>query len=133
MELEKPDLCAPAPDGRRLELRAARCGTCHGLSFPKTDYGCPLCGAPAEAVAEERLDGRATLLSFATIHTKLAPTLSPPLTVGEAEIAPGIIEEVELTGGEGLTVGMVIEAVAHEVERGGEPVIAIRFAPVAGA
>ena len=65
MELEKPDLCALAPGGKTLRLRASRCADCGGLSFPPAPYGCPACGAAPDRVAEELLSGRARLLGRA--------------------------------------------------------------------
>ncbi|MEC9435544.1 MAG: zinc ribbon domain-containing protein [Pseudomonadota bacterium] len=130
--LEKPDLCALAEDGRTLSLRASRCAACDGLSFPPAPYGCPLCGAAPDRVAEERLSGRARLLEFITIHTRVAPGLRPPLVVGEAEIAPGIIEEIELGVPEDrLALGMEVQAVPARIERDDVESLAIRFVPVA--
>jgi uncharacterized protein len=133
MEIDKADLYKRSPDGRCLRLRAMRCAQCDGLSFPLTHYGCPICAAPAERCAEEELSGRATLLSFITIHAKLAPGIEPPIVVGEAELAPGLIEEVMLGVDERLlAAGMSIEAVAQEVEVKGKSVVTCRFVPVEG-
>jgi len=134
MELEKPDLYHLSEDGRALVLRAGRCGSCDGLSFPLTRYGCPLCGAEPEHVAEELLDGRARLLTFLTLHTKLTPTLPVPLVVGEAEIAPGIICEIMLDGAEDqYHDDMLVRAMPVTIEKGDAQVIACRFAPEGGA
>jgi len=128
--LEKPDLYRLAEGGRTLELRFARCTACDAPSFPHSPYGCPRCGAPADALREEFRDGRATLLGFVTLHARLAPGIEPPQVVGEAEIAPGLIEEVMLAGDEtDFTDGMAIRAIPHEVQREGGAVIACRFAP----
>lgn len=133
MDLEKPDLYSVSPDGRTLILRAGRCADCGGLSFPLTRYGCPKCGAEPEAVSEEALDGTATLLTFLTLHTKLTPTLPVPLVVGEAEIAPGMIEEIMLLGDEDqYRDGMTVRAVPVEITKGDATVIACRFAPAEG-
>ncbi|WP_375176217.1 Zn-ribbon domain-containing OB-fold protein [Pseudooceanicola sp.] len=131
MELEKPDLYTLSPDGRTLSLRAGRCARCGELSFPLTRYGCPKCGAEPEHVSEEAMDGRAKLLTFLTLHTKLTPSLQVPLVVGEAEIAPGMIEEVMLLGDEDQYEDeMMLQAVPVEIAKGEERVIACRFAPV---
>ena len=133
MELEKPDLCRLSEDGRTLRLRASRCGACGGLSFPTAPYGCPLCGAAPERVAEEALSGRATLLEFITIHTRVAPGLKPPVVVGEAEIAPGIVEEIQLGVEEDrLSLGMEVQAVPVEIETEAGPRLAVRFVPAEG-
>lgn len=130
MELEKPDLYRVSEDGRTLVLRAGRCDDCGELSFPLTGYGCPRCGAEPEKVHEEAMDGRATLLTFLTIHTKLVPTLMPPLVVGEAEIAPGLIDEIMLAGTEDqYKDGMTLQAIPVEIDKGDTTVIACRFAP----
>jgi uncharacterized protein len=130
VRLEKPDLYRLAPDGRTLRLRGARCRNCDGLSFPVVNYGCPLCGAPPEACNEEELGGEATLLEFITIHGKVAPGVNPPIVVGEAEIASGIVEEIELGVSEDqLRLGMTIQAVPVEIARGDERVVACRFVP----
>ena len=133
MDLEKPDLYRVAPDGRTLILKGARCAACGALSFPLTQYGCPKCGAEATQVSEEALDGRARLLTFLTLHTKLTPTLPVPLVVGEAEIAPGMIEEVMLAGSEErYHDDMIVQAVPVQITKGDKTVIACRFTPVEG-
>lgn len=132
MELEKPDLCALAPGGATLQLRASRCAACAGLSFPPAPYGCPLCGAAPDRIAEERLSGRARLLEFVTIHTRIAPGLRPPVVVGEAEIAPGLYEEIEIGVPEDrLTLNMELQAIPVAIERDDVSSLAIRFVPVA--
>ncbi len=132
-ELEKPDLYTLADDGRRLHLIMGHCGQCTKRHFPKTGYGCPECGAAPEHVKTEHGDGRATLLTFITLHAKLVPTLEVPCAVGEAQIAEGMIEEVMLLGeAEHYRDGMAIQAVAHEVTRGERRVLACRFAPAEG-
>lgn len=130
LRLEKPDLYRLASDGRSLRLLGARCGSCGGLSFPAVNYGCPLCGAPGESCIEEELSGEATLLEFITIHGTVVPGVNPPIVVGEAEIAPGIVEEIELGVHEDqLRLGMMIQAVPVEIDRSDETVIACRFVP----
>jgi hypothetical protein len=100
------------------------------LSFPAVNYGCPLCGAVPEACVEEELSGEATLLEFITIHGEVAPGVNPPIVVGEAEIAPGIVEEIELGVPEDrLQLGMTVQAAPVEIARGEETVIACRFMP----
>ena len=85
-------------------------------------------------MAETELDGRATLLEFITIHTRIAPGLRPPVVIGEAEIAPGLIEEVELgVPEEALTRGMTLQAVPREIELDDGPALAIRFVPAEDA
>lgn len=130
MTLEKPDLYDFAPEGTRLVLRAGRCSDCGALSFPFPVYGCSKCGTDASAVKEEMLDARAPLLSFATVHVALVPGLSPPVTVGEIEVLPGQIEEIMIDAPEeALSVGMMVQAVARDVERNGQTVTACRFVP----
>lgn len=130
MELEKPDLCRLSEDGRTLRLKASRCGACGGLSFPPAPYGCPRCGAAPERLSEEALPGRAKLLEFITIHTRIAPGLKPPVVVGEAEIAPGLVQEIELGVPEDrLSLGMEVQAVPVEIEKDGAHLAAIRFVP----
>jgi uncharacterized OB-fold protein len=133
MDLEKPDLYTLSEDGRTLRLRGGRCAACGELSFPLTRYGCPKCGAEPEHVREEAMDGRARLLTFLTLHGKLTPTLPVPLVVGEAEIAPGMIEEIMLDGEEGrYRDDMMLQAVPVEITKGETTVIACRFAPAEG-
>ncbi|MCA0873562.1 hypothetical protein LCL97_22245 [Seohaeicola saemankumensis] len=138
MELEKADLCAigagQGANGPVLTLRAGMCGACRQLHFPITAYGCPRCGAEPGRVAEQALDGRATLLSFATIHSRLSPLITPPCVVGEAEIAPGLIEEIMLAGEESQYAdGMAVRAVGVEITRGDTAVLACRFEPAEDA
>lgn len=79
------------------------------------------------------MDGKARLLTFLTLHTKLTPTLPVPLVVGEAEIAPGMIEEIMLVGEEDqYRDDMMVQAVPVEITKGDTTVIACRFAPVEG-
>ena len=133
MELEKPDLYRLSEDGRTLVLRAGRCAACKELSFPLTRYGCPKCGAEPDQVSEEVMDGRAQLLTFLTIHTKLIPGMTPPVVVGEAEIAPGMIEEIMLDGTEEhYSDGMMLQAVPVEITKGEATMIACRFVPAEG-
>ena len=133
MDLEKPDLYSVAKDGRTLVLRAGRCGKCHELSFPLTGYGCPKCGAEPEHVTEEAMEGRARLLTFLTLHSKLTPSLPVPLVVGEAELAPGMIHEIMLQGDEDqYQDDMMVQAVPVEITKGDQTVIACRFAPAEG-
>ena len=133
MNLEKPDLYTLSDNGRTLVLRGGPCGQCGELSFPLTLYGCPRCGAEPEQVTEEAMDGTARLLTFLTLHTKLTPTLPVPLVVGEAEIAPGMIEEIMLVGDEDQYADdMMVQAVPVEITKGDTKVIACRFAPVEG-
>ncbi|MGR3452640.1 Zn-ribbon domain-containing OB-fold protein [Pseudooceanicola sp.] len=128
--LEKPDLYELDGDGPALNLLFGRCAACDRLHFPRTRYGCPRCGARPEQVQSEPRPGRATLLTFITLHAKLAPGAVPPCVVGEAEIAPGTIEEIMLSGTEeAYRDGMTVVARAEAVERGGETVLACRFAP----
>ncbi|MCC5969201.1 MAG: hypothetical protein JJU15_04575 [Pararhodobacter sp.] len=130
MKLCKPDLYKLSDDGRTMLLRAARCSRCGGLSFPAANYGCPLCGAGPECCSEEALSGEARLLEFITIHGKVAPGITPPIVVGEAELAPGIIEEIELAvPEEALTLDMIVQAVPIPIERDEESVLACRFIP----
>lgn len=134
MKLEKPDLYTLAEDGKTLVLRGCRCTRCDALSFPLTAYGCPACGADADAVREEPMPGSAKLLTFITIHQKLTPTITPPCVVGEAELANGTIQEIMLDGDETrFSDDMMVQAVPVQVTRGDETVIACRFAPLKGA
>lgn len=131
MKLEKPDLYRTVEAGDRLELRASRCGQCGRLSFPKIKYGCHVCGAEPSFSTEEALEGRARLLSFATLHAPLAPGLQVPLVVGEVEIADGIIEEVVIGCEEQhLKAGMLVQARPVAISRDGEQQIACRFMPL---
>ncbi|WP_121062386.1 zinc ribbon domain-containing protein [Chachezhania antarctica] len=128
--LEKPDLYEIDGTGPALKLIFGQCAACKEQHFPHTGYGCPRCGARPEQVTPEARDGRATLLTFITLHAKLAPGITPPCVVAEAEIAPGMIEEVMLSGSAAqYRDGMTIVARAEEVERNGETVLACRFAP----
>lgn len=133
MELEKPDLYRLADDPRRLTLRAGRCTDCGALIFPLSPYGCTACGADPSGLREEPMSGRAQLLTFITIHQKLAPGLTPPCVVGEARLANGEIHEIMLAGaGDLYADDMEVEAVATEITRGDTALIACRFAPVEG-
>lgn len=130
MKLEKPNLYELKENGPELMLIAAECKKCRSLVYPKTPFGCPSCGADGDAMKETLLDGRVTLLSFATMHAKLAPTIAPPCVVGDVEIAPGLLCEVMLQGNaDQYEIGMTVNAVGIEVEREGETFLACRFIP----
>lgn len=132
--LEKPDLYELKDGGPELNLIFGRCAACGEIHFPVSGYGCSKCGAPAEKVSKELQAGRAKLLNFITIHAKLTPHLDVPCLVGEAEIAPGIIQEVMLDGKEEQFADeMQIRAIAKEVTRNGEAMLACRFVPRAEA
>lgn len=134
MQLEKPDLYTLGPDGQGLSLRADRCEACGTLNFPRSPYGCPACGAETGSLREEAMPGRAELLTFITIHQRLAPGIEPPCVVGEARLANGSIQEVMLEGAEDRFADeMAIEAVPVTVTRDGAELIACRFAPAAEA
>lgn len=129
--LEKPDLCALSEDQERLELRAARCAACGGLSFPVVNYGCPICGAVPDQTGEQRLSGRVKLLEFITIHGQIAPGVVPPIVVGEAELAPGLIEEIAIGVDEAqLSLGMVLQAMPVVLQTARGDRIACRFFPL---
>jgi hypothetical protein len=70
------------------------------------------------------------LLSFITLRAKLAPELEPPLIVGEAEIADGIVQEIIIAADEAeLMPGMVLQAKPFPVQRENGTVISCRFTP----
>ena len=130
MKLCKPDLYRLSEDGLTMLLRAARCGQCGELSFPFVNFGCPLCGASSENCAEETLSGEARLLEFITIHGQVMPSITPPIIVGEAELAPGVIEEIELAVPEdALALDMIVQAVPIPIQHGEETVLTCRFKP----
>ncbi|MDF1855141.1 hypothetical protein [Pseudooceanicola sp.] len=130
MELEKPDLFSLSSDGGLLDLRGGRCGACGDLNFPFGPYGCTACGAEPDRMSEEVMPGRAQLLTFITIHQKLAPGIVPPCVVGEARLANGSIQEVMLHGAEDqYRDEMMLQAIPVETKRGEDVVIACRFAP----
>ncbi len=132
MDLEKPDLYRLSADGARVRLIVSRCSDCEGLMFPKAIYGCRCCGAAQERTREDELTGEATLISCVTVYQKLAPDLEPPFVVGEAEIAPGMVEEIMIDADEdALEVGAALVAVPRTVTRGGKDVVACRFVPAA--
>lgn len=130
LDLEKPTLYEREGQGPNLNLIFGQCAACNQLHFPKTGYGCPRCGARPELVSAITRPGRATLLSFVTLHARLTPTLAVPCVVGEAEIAPGLIDEIMLSGAaEQYHDGMTITAQAEQIERNGKTVLVCRFTP----
>lgn len=83
-------------DGRPSTLQAARCGHCHGYSYPANVPGCRHCGAPAEALDAVDCMGPVPLRNVITVHAPLAPGLAVPAIIGEVELCPGLVEEVRI-------------------------------------
>lgn len=127
--LEKPTLYRLAPDGRSLRLLAARCRPCGSLSYPAGVYGCRRCGADESQLDPAELSGVGILKNFVTIHRDVMPGFPAPAIVGEVEIAPDLVEEVQLleTDESTLARGIAVRAVAVEIERDGRTVIGCRF------
>lgn len=68
------------------------------------------------------------LRNFITIHGDVAPGLTPPVVVGEVELAPGVIEEVLIAVADEsqLTLGMPMEAIGADP---GDDQRGLRFRP----
>ena len=96
------------------EKLLAHCTGCGAYTFPANAYGCRHCGSvQIEAVA---LPQTPVLRNFITIHGDVAPGLTPPLVVGEVELAPGVVEEALLavTDESLLRLGMPLEMLITE-------------------
>jgi uncharacterized OB-fold protein len=111
-----PTLYRLGDDGEP-RLLFGRCGACELLTFPANAYGCSRCGAAVSTPVEREAAG--VLLAAVTLHADLVAGLPAPQVVGEVEIAPGIVEEVLIEGGDGLlSPGMTMIGVAHPLEDG---------------
>ena len=86
-------LCAPTGADSALALWLKCCPACQGLAFPPTLPACAACGHSLEGVPSVPAEGPYFLREFVTIHVPLVDGVKPPMTVGDIEIAPGVIRQ----------------------------------------
>lgn len=110
-----------SPEGRPLALQAARCGNCHGYSYPANVPGCRHCGAPPEALDTVDCMRAVPLRNVVTVYAPLAPGLAVPAIIGEVELCPGLIEEVRIDAEDEHAVppGTPVQPVWIDDEQGG--------------
>lgn len=85
-------------------------------------YGCPACGAPADAVAESSSTGHGRLAGFATVHAALSPERPTPFVVGNVKLDDGpfltvvldVAKEAELEIGQPMVARPVERTVGQE-------------------
>jgi uncharacterized OB-fold protein len=118
----------PAWGMAHLPTLLAHCKLCGTYTFPPNAYGCRECGADGEHLARVPSPATPVLRNFITLHGDVAPGLTPPVVVGEVELAPGVVEEVLIAVADEslLALGMPMEAIGadpHDDQRG------LRFRP----
>jgi uncharacterized OB-fold protein len=106
----------PAWGVAHLPELLAHCRLCGTYTFPPNAYGCRACGADTTQLARVPMPGTPRLRNFVTIHDDVAPGLTPPVVVGEVELAPGVVEEALIAVGDEsqLQLGMAMEAVGAD-------------------
>jgi uncharacterized OB-fold protein len=81
----------PAWGVDHLPTLLAHCRQCGTYTFPSNAWGCRECGAGT--LDEVPMPQTPVLRNFITLHGDVVPGLTPPVVVGEVEIAPGVVEE----------------------------------------
>jgi len=106
--------------GHGQALKLAHCKHCGAYSFPADSYGCRVCGSYAAELEESDLPGSPVLVNFVTMHAELSADLDVPCVIGEAQLAPGVIEEaiIDVDDEEQLQIGMALEPVAATLKSG---------------
>lgn len=70
-----------------------QCPACQNLTFPPTLPTCAVCGQSLDEVSTKATEGPYLLREFVTIHVPLVEGIVPPMTVGDIEIAPGVVRQ----------------------------------------
>ena len=111
-----------------LPTLLAHCRQCGTYTFPPNAWGCRGCGAGNAILDKVPMPATPVLRNFITIHGDVAPGLTPPVVVGEVEIAPGVIEEalIAVDDEAKLTLDMPMEAIGADPA---EPGRGLRFRP----
>lgn len=117
----------PAWGVDHLPTLLAHCRQCGTYTFPSNAWGCRQCGA--DTLAKVPMPQTPVLRNFITLHGDVVPGLTPPVVVGEVEIAPGVVEEalIAVAGESQLTLDMPMEAIGADpadTQRG------LRFRPL---
>ena len=112
-------------------LNGGRCRACGYVFFPRQQYGCESCGAPAEQLDAVSLAGRGQLHSLATVHLHQAKGIETPFTVGVILLddGPAIRSLLSSRTGEGLQAGDRMAAVtcSQGADEHGHEVVELRF------
>ncbi len=127
-----PAPLAPAWGVDHLPTLLAHCRQCSTYTFPSNAWGCRACGAEPAQLDKVPMPQTPVLRNFITIHGDVAPGLTPPVVVGEVEIAPGVIEEalIAIDDEAKLKLDMPMEAIGvdpADTQRG------LRFRPKGAA
>ncbi|MBX3623527.1 MAG: hypothetical protein KF892_00830 [Rhizobacter sp.] len=117
----------PAWGVDHLPTLLAHCRQCGTYTFPSNAWGCRQCGA--DTLAKVPMPQTPVLRNFITLHGDVVPGLTPPVVVGEVEIAPGVVEEalIAVADESQLTLDMPMEAIGADpadTQRG------LRFRPL---
>ena len=76
-------------DAQHLPTLLAHCRQCGTYTFPSNAWGCRECGAGT--LDKVPMPQTPVLRNFITLHGDVVPGLTPPVVVGEVEIAPGVV------------------------------------------
>lgn len=120
----------PAWGVDHLPTLLAHCRQCGTYTFPSNAWGCRECGAGA--LDKVPMPQTPVLRNFITLHGDVVPGLTPPVVVGEVEIAPGVVEEalIAVDDEAQLKLDMPMEAIGADpadTQRG------LRFRPQGAA
>ena len=104
----------PAWGVDHLPTLLAHCRQCGTYTFPSNAWGCRQCGA--DTLAKVPMPQTPVLRNFITLHGDVVPGLTPPVVVGEVEIAPGVVEEalIAVDDESTLRIDMPMEAVGAD-------------------
>lgn len=97
-----------------LPTLLAHCRQCGTYTFPSNAWGCRECGAGT--LDKVPMPQTPVLRNFITLHGDVVPGLTPPVVVGEVEIAPGVVEEalIAVDDEAQLTLDMPMEAIGAD-------------------
>ncbi|WOB06642.1 hypothetical protein [Piscinibacter gummiphilus] len=117
----------PAWGVDHLPTLLAHCRQCGTYTFPSNAWSCRACGA--DTLDKVPMPQTPVLRNFITLHGDVVPGLTPPVVVGEVEIAPGVVEEalIAVDDESRLTLDMPMEAIGADpadTQRG------LRFRPL---
>ena len=104
----------PAWGVDHLPTLLAHCRQCGTYTFPSNAWGCRQCGA--DTLAKVPMPQTPVLRNFITLHGDVVPGLTPPVVVGEVEIAPGVVEEalIAVDDESQLTLDMPMEPIGAD-------------------
>lgn len=117
----------PAWGVDHLPTLLAHCRQCGTYTFPSNAWGCRACGA--DTLDKVPMPQTPVLRNFITLYGDVVPGLTPPVVVGEVEIAPGVVEEalIAVDDESQLKLDMPMEAIGADLA---DPQRGLRFRPL---